>query len=109
MTQDDGPPPFSEFDARLKRLQAGGRKEAADEREGERAPMGFGSGLTAGIELIAGVAGGLLLGWGLDAWLETRPLFLIVFFVLGAGAGMLNAYRYLRRLSADGSKDGPAG
>ncbi|MDX6751558.1 AtpZ/AtpI family protein [Geminicoccaceae bacterium 1502E] len=107
MTQDDRPPPFSDFDARLKRLRAGEKGAADEEKEGARSPLNFGSGLQAGIEMIAGVAGGLLLGWALDAWLGTRPLFLIVFFVLGAGAGMLNAFRSLRRLSAEGSKKDP--
>lgn len=107
MTQDDRPPPFDDFDERLKRLRAGGKDAREDEDKGPRSPLNFGSGLQAGIEIIAGVAGGLLLGWALDAWLDTAPLFLIVFFVLGAGAGMLNAFRSLRRLSAEGSEKDP--
>ena len=45
-----------------------------------------------------GVGFGALLGWALDRWLGTMPLFLIVFFMLGAAAGVLNAYRHLRRM-----------
>ena len=46
----------------------------------------------------------MLIGWGLDYWLETGPLFLILFFMLGAAAGVLNAWRFLRRMqnAADG-------
>lgn len=93
--------PFGDFDARLKRA-----RDADPERRpaAEQPPQGlrWGGGLQVGIELFAGVIGGLLLGYGLDAWLGTRPLFLIVFFLLGAVAGMLNAYRYLRRVQREG-------
>ena len=51
--------------------------------------------------MVAGVGVGVLLGWALDRWLGTMPLFLIVFFLLGAAAGVLNAYRHLRRMQGD--------
>jgi F0F1-type ATP synthase assembly protein I len=37
-----------------------------------------------------------------DLWLETRPLFLIVFFFLGAAAGALNVYRRAHTFVASG-------
>ena len=43
--------------------------------------------------MVAGIALGAGIGLGLDWWLDTRPWFMIVFFFLGAGAGMLNVYR----------------
>lgn len=45
------------------------------------------------IELVAGVAVGVFIGWVLDGWLGTTPLFLVVMFFLGAAAGMLNVWR----------------
>ena len=44
-------------------------------------------------ELVAGVVVGTSIGWMLDRWLETSPLFLLVMFFLGAIAGMLNVWR----------------
>lgn len=104
MAEEQRPPSFDEFDARLKKLRAEDHRSAA-ETEAPSEKLRFGSGLQAGIELVAGVGGGLLLGWALDRWLDTAPLLLIVFFMLGAAAGVLNAYRYLRRLQdrPDGS------
>ena len=46
-------------------------------------------------DLIAGVICGLGLGYGLDVWLETRPVFIAVFLILGCAAGLLNAVRFL--------------
>ena len=99
MAQENGPPSFGDFDERLKRLRGADPRaaEAGASQEGTR-PR-FGGGFQAGIELVAGIIGGLVLGWALDYWLGTRPLFLILFFLLGAAAGMLNAYRWLQRFN----------
>jgi ATP synthase protein I len=99
MADDPKQPSFEEFDARLAKLRQPDQSTGGD---GHEPPprMNFGEGIQAGVEVIAGVGFGLLIGYGLDRWLGTQPLFLIVFFLLGASAGMLNAYRYLRRLQA---------
>jgi ATP synthase protein I len=44
-------------------------------------------------ELVAGVIVGAFIGWMLDNWLGTSPLFLVLMFFLGAMAGMLNVWR----------------
>ena len=38
---------------------------------------------------------GVGIGLLLDRWLDTGPWFLLLFFVLGAAAGMLNVYRVM--------------
>jgi|SRR5689334_6042299 len=95
----DGSGQFEEFDARLKRLREAdpGRQAAPSE---PTPTLNWGSGLQVGIELLAGLIGGVLLGYALDHWFGTRPLFMIVFFFLGAAAGMMNAWRSLRRMQA---------
>jgi ATP synthase protein I len=108
MADEQRPPSFEDFDARLRRAREadpGPRRSAQDEQPQR---LRWGSGLQVGVELLAGILGGLLLGYGLDAWLGTLPLFIVVFFLLGAAAGTLNAYRHLRRMQNEaGGPQGP--
>ena len=54
---------------------------------------GFGQAFRIAAELVSGLLVGLGLGGGLDEWLGTKPWLLILFFFLGAAAGILNVYR----------------
>ena len=51
-------------------------------------------------ELIAGVAVGAFVGWWLDWLLGTSPFLLLIFFALGAAAGILNVMRTARAMQA---------
>ncbi|MBQ8347074.1 MAG: AtpZ/AtpI family protein [Alphaproteobacteria bacterium] len=56
-------------------------------------------------DLIAGVICGLGIGYGLDRWLGTRPVFIAVFLILGCIAGVLNVVRFLQRYDKRHSED----
>lgn len=53
-------------------------------------------GLRVGTEIVASTVIGLGIGYYIDKWLETRPIFLLVFFLFGVFAGFLNLYRAVR-------------
>lgn len=53
----------------------------------------LGRALRTSTELVGGLAVGSVIGWALDKWLNTWPFLFILFFLLGAAAGMLNVYR----------------
>ena len=48
-----------------------------------------------GTEILAGLIIGAGIGWTIDQWLITTPLFLIIFFILGWVAGIYNLWRVL--------------
>ncbi len=50
-------------------------------------------GLRAGAELITSIAAGGLIGYGLDQWLDTKPIFLIIMLLLGIATGFVNVWR----------------
>ena len=109
MAPKEGSPNFKDFDERLRRARDSARLPQ-DQEEGESArPSIGGAGVQVGVELVAGVIGGGLIGYWLDRWLDTWPVLFLIFFFLGAAAGMLNAYRHIRRIGdvpEERSKDG---
>jgi ATP synthase protein I len=60
----------------------------------------MGEALKLSTELIGGVAVGGFIGWALDHWLGTAPILLVVFFILGAAAGIMNVIRTAQRRQA---------
>jgi len=56
----------------------------------------MGIGFRIGVDVAAALAVGLGIGYLLDSWLGTRPWLLVLFFFLGAGAGIANVYRAVR-------------
>lgn len=105
MAQDERPPSFADFDARLDKLRKDTGLEPAESQSNDRRGVGSSGPARVGIELAVGVIGGVLFGYMLDKWFDTKPVFLFVFFLLGAAAGMLNAYRFMRRMGEEAERD----
>lgn len=95
MARRDVPPSLKDLQGRLEAARS--RQQEGKGRGGQaRGPVsgsGLGFGLRIAVDLLAGLAIGVGLGLVLDHWLGTAPLMLVVFFFLGAAAGMLNVYR----------------
>ena len=63
------------------------------EKNRDKKPGGVGFAFRIGVELVAALVVGVGIGLLLDRWLGTAPWFLIGFFFIGAGAGIVNVYR----------------
>ena len=61
----------------------------------------MGSAFKLGTELVAAVAVGTIIGFILDNWFDTKPWLIIIFFFLGAAAGMLNVIRAANRMQKE--------
>ena len=61
--------------------------------DGAARASAFACGFRLSSELIAGVVVGAGIGWGFDRLLSTSPWGLIVFFLLGFTAGVVNVVR----------------
>lgn len=89
----NSPGRLNELEDRLRRL----REQVPEEKQAPvtgRAPQSaYGFAFRVGVEMVAALVVGGGIGWLLDRWLGTMPLFLIVFFLLGAAAGLLNVFR----------------
>lgn len=53
-------------------------------------------GLRVGVELVSALAVAVAIGWYLDKWLGTRPFLLMLFVMLGGGAGVANVWRLVQ-------------
>jgi ATP synthase protein I len=58
-------------------------------------PTALGIGLRVGVELVSALVVAVAIGWALDRWLHTMPLFLVLFILLGGAAGILNVWRVM--------------
>lgn len=98
MAEQEKPSPLEDIEARLR--AARGAEEEAKRVGPDRSASstGLGLGFRVSIEFVAGVAIGVGIGYGLDRWLGTAPIMMVVFLLLGGAAGVLNAYRAAKGL-----------
>ena len=80
-----------DFKTRLKIAKSKIKKNVQTDAEIKGSFMG--SAFKLGTELVAAVAVGTIIGFILDSWFDTKPWLIIIFFFLGAAAGMLNVIR----------------
>ena len=77
MTDDpQDPSRLDDLDARLRAARARSPVETEGPSRGGNAGTGMGLGFRIAVELVAGIAVGTLMGYGLDGWLGTRPMFI---------------------------------
>jgi ATP synthase protein I len=102
MTEGESPPETKDFAKRLQTLRSEVKQESGDGPGSGGVPQtAAGWVLRLSVELAAGLVVGGVIGWGLDYWLGTSPLMLIVFFLLGAPAGIYTVIRSAMQLNRD--------
>lgn len=80
------------------------RLPAADGADGKGRSSGFGRATKVASEFVAGIVVGGGLGWFFDRAFGTLPWGLIVFLLLGFGAGVLNVLRAEGKVADPGAK-----
>ncbi len=88
-----------DFKTRLKIAKSKIRKKLENDKENRGTFMG--SAFKLGTELVAAVIVGTIIGFILDSWFDTKPWLIIIFFFLGAAAGMLNVIRAANRMQKE--------
>ena len=88
-----------EFKTRLKIAKSKIKKQ--DINNDEKRGSFMGNAFKLGTELVAAVAVGTIIGFILDSWFDTKPWLIIIFFFLGAAAGMLNVIRAANKMQKD--------
>lgn len=89
------PDKLDELKSKIGDAQAKDKTPAAAEPSQDAENMS--TGIRAGTELVGAILGCALIGYGLDVWLDTKPLFLIGLLILGVATGFYNVYRITGR------------
>ena len=92
-----------------KRLHQAREKSHTGKTSGNQDMSGYSMAIRIGTELVAALIVGVGIGYFLDNWLDTKPWFLVVFFFLGAAAGVLNVYRAASGLGMAPGYNEPSG
>lgn len=86
------------FDSRLRNFEEKVKKSSVQDHKigigKENGPWMF--VFRGGIELVSAFIVGILIGYGLDHWLSTKPVFIIVFSILGILAGIVNIWHLVK-------------
>lgn len=88
-------PSLEDLDARLKKARG-----EDTSRPPQASMSGYAQGVRLSLEMVAAVVVGGGIGWFLDKWLDTIPLFLLIFLALGLVAGIRNVYQAANRLNS---------
>ena len=89
----------NDFKTRLKIAKS--KIENKDISNNEKRGSFMGNAFKLGTELVAAVAVGTIIGFILDSWFGTKPWLIIIFFFLGAAAGMLNVIKSANKMQKE--------
>ena len=70
----------------------------SENNENAQSMSSLAKGMQVGAEFAGGIIVGVVIGLMLDKWLNTTPIFLVIFLFLGFGASLLNVFRYINNL-----------
>lgn len=110
MTDEDPGHKLAELEARIAAAKAAEEGKPHTDEHYSQAHLAW----RMVIELVAGIAIGFGIGYGLDAAFGTRPVFLVLFILLGFAAGVKTMLRSAREIQGEietngagnGRKDG---
>ena len=88
-----------DFETRLKIAKKDFIKNQPD--NDQKKGLFLGSAFRLGTELVAATVVGTIIGFILDNWFGTKPWFIIIFFLLGVIAGILNVFRVAKKMQEE--------
>ena len=88
-----------DFKTRLEIAKSKIKKERNNDNKKRGSFMG--NAFKLGTELVAAVTVGTIIGFILDNWFDTKPWLIIIFFFLGAAAGIVNVIRAASRMQRE--------
>ena len=82
---------LEKFKDKLKNIEQNRYKKKPD-------PKGLGIGMKIGLDLISPIIVGILIGLGFDKIFSTKPIFFLIFLLLGIITGFLSVIKSMKSL-----------
>ena len=102
MSDPNKPPSLDDLGNRISNARrSAGLEQPADEDADRPVGADMSAGWRISTEIVVAVVVGAGVGWALDQWLGTTPLFMLVLLFLGGAAGINNAVRTAMRMDAE--------
>ena len=80
-----------------KKIDNAKKLHTEDNKVHKKPIVNYSIAINISIELITGIVLGVFLGLMIDSYLQTKPLMLIICFILGTLVGFFNMYKALKR------------
>ena len=88
---------LEDLKTRLKIAKSKLQNQNSEKNNGKKGVF-LGNAFKLGTELVAAVVVGTIIGFILDNWFGTKPVLVIVFFLFGAAAGIMNVFRAAKKM-----------
>ena len=82
---------LEKFKERLKNIEENKHKKKTE-------PQGFGIGMKISLDLISPIIVGILIGLGFDKIFSTKPVFFLIFLLLGILTGFISVIKSMKSL-----------
>lgn len=93
--EKDDQPSLEALESKIRAARAE-QQGLESKKEGPAEPNPASQAFRVGIELVAGVLVGATLGYFLDRWLDTKPVFFLICFFFGTLGGGMNVYKMFK-------------
>jgi len=94
---------FSELSTRLKIAKKKANKNSFTNNKKNTSSLG--TALKLSTEMVAAVLVGSIIGFILDNWFDSKPWLTIIFFIVGAAAGILNVIKSAKLMQKNNDKN----
>ena len=74
-------------------------KQKKNERIQYNNKQGYNLGLKISMDLVSSIIAGVLIGLGIDKIFSTKPIFFIIFLVLGSITGFYSMFKTMKKLN----------
>lgn len=102
MPENEDKSPLDALSAKLENAKGKMQEPESEDQGVVGAALSY--AMRVSVEIVAGLLVGAVVGYFIDKWLGTKPLFFLICFILGACAGGVNIYRMAQRGEGNASQ-----